>query len=150
MSAKVGYKGKVAKGSDTIIGMGNWSIDGFSRQELDATAFGDDAEKFEWGIMSGGTISFAGYHDPDDTTGQLVLVEAHDAATDLTDMRFYIDNTSYYEACQTTGYLHPGKTTGANTQLSHINITSNPISYDKGSLGSISFNAKVSGHMVLV
>lgn len=150
MAVKVGKDAKVTLGSDTIIGIGDWSIDGMTRQEFDASQFGDEDVSYEYGMREGGSISFSGNHDPTDTTGQVAIEEAHDANTDLTNLRCYIDNTSYYEPCQTTGYLSPNKTTGANTVLSHVNITSQSINYDKGSLGRTSFNARVSGRMVLV
>lgn len=150
MASKTGKDCKVALGSSKVLGIGNWSIDGMSRQEIDDTEFGDQATRYEFGIIDGGTISFAGNAKPGDTTGQDALVEAFDANTDLTTLRFYIDATSFYMPCQTTGYLHPGKTTGASTAISHVNITSRPVSVDKGGLLQTSFTGRVSGQMVLV
>lgn len=148
--SKMGKDCKVALGSNKVLGIGNWSIDGMSRQEIDDSEFGDQASRYEYGIIDGGTLSFAGNAKPGDVTGQLALVEAFDANTDLTTLRFYVDNTSYYEPCRTTGYLHPGKTTGASTALSHVNITGRPVNVDKGGLMQTSFTARVSGQMVLV
>ena len=149
-TSKLGKDMKVARGANKILGIGNWSIDGISRQEIDDTEFGDQTSKWVFGIKDGGTVSFAGNYKPGDTTGQTNLIESYDANEDITNLRFYIDNTSYYEPCQTTGYLHPGKTTGGNTILSYINLTSRPITADKGGLGQISFGGRVSGDMVLV
>jgi len=150
MAVKVGKDCKVTLGSATVVGIGNWSIDGESRAEIDSTAFGDEYATYELGIIESGTISFAGHHDPADTTGQLALVTAFDAATALTNLYLYLDSTSKYEPCQTTGYLHPAKTTGAGTKVSSVRITSKPVTVDKGGLIGISFTAKVSGSMVLV
>ena len=150
MSVRVGKDCKVTLGSATVVAIGNWSIDGQSRQEIDSTSFGDDYTTYELGVIESGTISFSGHLDPDDTTGQLAVVEAWDAVTELTDLRLYIDNTSYYHPCATTGYLHPSKTTGANTKVSSARITTANPSVDKGGLVAIDFAAKVSGAMVLV
>lgn len=146
----VGKDCKVVLGSGTILGIGNWSIDGMSRAEIDDTEFGDEATKYVLGIQDGGTISFAGNAKFADTTGQLALMDAFDAATELTTLKLYINETSYFEPCQTTGYLHPGNTTGASTVASNVIITGHPISVDKGGLAQISFTARVNGNMVLV
>lgn len=148
--SKLGMNCKVALGSNTILGMGDWSIDGFSREEIDDTAFGDEEKRFEFGVIDGGTISFSGFYKPSDTDGQVELEEAFDQKTDLTSMRLYIDLTSYYEPCQTTSYLSPTNTSAGNTKLSHVNIISRPINAEKGGLMQTSFQARVTGRMVLV
>ena len=150
MASRLGKDAKVTLGAYQVLGIGNWSMDGLSRQELDDTEFGDQRTRYQFGIIDGGTISFAGNHDPGDVTGQIALDEAFDANTELTTLRLYTDNTSYYEPCQTTGYLSPNKTTGANTVLSHVNVTGGPVNYDKGALGATSFTMRVSGSMVHV
>jgi hypothetical protein len=150
MASRVGKDAAVKLGTDQVLGIGNWSMDGLSRQELDDTEFGDQRIRYLFGIIDGGTISFAGNHDPGDTTGQQALDEAFDANTEITNLRLYVDNTSYYEPCRTTGYLSPAKTTGANTVLSHVSVTGEPVNYDKGALGAISFTMRVTGGMVLV
>ena len=90
----------VKLGTATVVGIGNWSIDGQSRQEIESTAFGDEYATYELGVIESGTISFSGNYDPDDTTGQEAIIAAWDAASELTTIRLYIDNTSYFEPCQ--------------------------------------------------
>jgi hypothetical protein len=148
-TSKMGYLGKVSIGAGHVLGIGNWSMDGKSIAELDDTEFGDQSTKYALGIQDGGTISFAGLYKPDDTTGQDVLIQAFDERTELTDLRLYIDETSYFSPCSTSGYLSPTKTTGANTVLSNAVITAQPITLDKGALGTISFTARINGDMVL-
>ena len=148
-TSKAGYLGKVTIGTGTVLGVGNWNMDGSSVAELDDTEFGDTSTKYVLGIEDGGTISFAGLHKPGDTTGQAIILNAKNLRTELTDLRFYIDNTSFYRPCSSTGYLHPTKVSGANTVLSNFIITSDPVTYDKGGLGQISFTARVNGNMVL-
>lgn len=150
-TSKAAYKGKVTIGSNKILGIGQWQITGGTADELDDTEFGDYEEKIVLGIGRGGAVSFSGNHKPGDTTGQLALLAAYKARTELTDLRFYIDDTSYYVPCQTTGYLHPTLTTGANTSVSNVVIKqASSISYDKGALGQTSFDGRVNGDMVLI
>ena len=148
--AIVGKDGKVTIGANTVVGMGTWSLDGIQTDEFDSSAFGDTWKKFEYGMKDGGTVSFNGHYDPTDTTGQQALQQANLYNSALTDLRLYIDNTSYFEPCQTTGYFSPNLTTGAPTKLSNIKITSYNIGLDKSGLGTISFTGKVSGLMTLV
>jgi len=151
MAVKVGHLGKVALGASTIVAMGTWSMTGITADQMESSAFGDNWKTYEFGMKDGGQITFNGFLDPADTTGQQALQKANIDNTDLTSLRLYADNTSYYTPCQTTGYFAPGSlSTGQSTILSHVNITSYDIGMDKSGLGTISFTAKVSGVMVLI
>jgi len=151
MAVKVGYKGKVALGADTIVGMGTWSMSGITADQMESSDFGDNWKQYEFGMKDGGQVSFDGLLDPADTTGQQALQKANLDNTDLTSLRLYIDNTSYYEPCQSTGYFAPGSlSTGQDTIYSYVNVTSYDIGLDKSGLGTISFTGKVSGVMVLI
>ena len=150
MARRVGKDAKVTLGTDTVTEMGTWSINGIQTEEFDASAFGDTWKEFEYGMKDGGTVSFNGHYDPDDTTGQQALQQANLYNSALTNLRLYIDNTSYFEPCQTTGYFSPNLTTGAPTQASSVKITSLDITADKSGIETISFGGKVSGVMVLV
>lgn len=148
--AIVGKDGKVTLGANVIVGMGTWSIDGIQTDEFDASAFGDTWKSFAYGMKDGGSVSFNGHYDPTDTTGQQALQQANLYNSALTNLRLYIDNTSYFEPCQTTGYFSPTLTTGAPTKTSNVRITTFQVGLDKAGLGTTSFTAKVSGVMVLV
>lgn len=150
MARKVGKDAAVKLGTATVTEMGNWSIDGIVVDEFDASAFGDEWKEYEYGMKDGGTIAFAGHYDPADTTGQQAIQQANLYNSALTNLRLYIDNTSYFEPCQTTGYFSPNLTTGAPTQLSNVRITGLSITADKSGLEAINFTGKVSGVMVLV
>lgn len=151
----VGKNCKVALGSTTVIGMGTWNMDGITTDQYESTELGDLWKTYEFGCKDGGTITFNGlYKVGVDTAAQATLRKAQiaDPPTNITNLRLYINNTSYYEPCQTSGYWEPGVTgsAGYGTVLSHVNITSCPIGVDKAGLGTASFNAKISGVMVLV
>ena len=152
MGVKVGHKGKVTLGDDTIVAMGTWSITGITADQLESSAFGDNWKTYEFGMKDGGQIAFDGFLDPADTTGQYALQVANIDNTDLTSLRLYVDNTSYYEPCQTAGYFAPSVSlsAGQDTPSSLVNITSYDISMDKSGLATISFTGKVSGVMVLI
>ena len=151
MAFKVGRDCKVTLGANTIVGMGTWSFDGISSDSLEATSFGDYWKKFEFGLNDGGTISFSGLYDPADSTGQGVLRATNLNKSDISNVRLYVDQTSYYEPCQTTGYFGPGAlSTGYETVKSWVNVTSFNVKADKSGLMTSDFQLKVSGVMVLV
>lgn len=150
MAYKKGNITKVTIGADTIVGMGDYNRSGGQAVQMDTTAFTDNFESYEFGVKAGEDLTFSGLYDPDDTTGQEELQKAKVDGTDLTTLRFYIDNTSYFEACQTTGYFSPANTTGVGTELSHINIINVDTNSTRTDMMKISFSAKVSGVMVLV
>ena len=150
MATKLGKDCKVALGTASVVGMGTWNLSGITSDSLEDTEFGDQWKTFKFGMKDGGQVTFNGLFDPADTTGQEVLKAANLDNTNITNLRLYVDNTSYYEPCQTTGYWSPSDTTGNPTVLSHVNITSYDVSADKSGLMQTSFTAKVSGCMVLV
>jgi len=150
MSTRHAKDAVVKLGSATVVGIGNWSIDGITTDQVDASALGDNWMSYKFGMKDGGTITFAGLADPADTTGQEALEIANIENTELTTLRLYVDDTSYYEPCQTTGYFSPASTTGNDTTVSYVNVTGYNISADKSGMVNISFNCKVSGMMVLV
>jgi hypothetical protein len=83
MAFKSGKDCKVTLGSNTVVGMGTWSISGITADQMDASAFGDNWKSFEFGMKDGGTITFSGIADPADTTGQEALQLANLNNTDL-------------------------------------------------------------------
>jgi len=151
MAVKVGHLGKVTLGASTIVAMGTWSISGITADQMESSSFGDNWKSYEFGMKDGGQISFNGFLDPSDTTGQQALQAANMDNTDLTSLRLYVDNTSYYVPSQSTQYFAPGTlSTGQDGKVSLVNITSYDISMDKAGLATVSFTGKVTGLMVLV
>ena len=145
--SKPGHKGKVTLGANQVLGLGSYNMSGMSREELDDTEFGDDYKEFEFGLIDSGTIEFAGLYKKDDTTGQDVLASGLINGTDITDIRFYIDSVSYFTPNSTNA---AGGGLPADSPVSHVNITAHKIDFDKGSLGSTSFTARVSGVLRLI
>ena len=102
MGLKVGRDAAVKLGASTIVGQGTWSMNGITLDQLESTSFGDSWKKFVLGMRDGGTLGFNGFYDPADTTGQEALLNYQINGTEVTSLRMYIDNTSYWEPCQTT------------------------------------------------
>lgn len=150
MAKRRGSGFSVKLGSNLVVGMGSVSINGIQVDQMETTAFGDSWKTFMTGMKDGGDLSFDGFFDPDDTTGQDVLRAANLNNTNVTNLRVYIDNTSYFEPCQTTGYFSPTLTSNQATQKSWLNIISWDVKGDKSGVAQTSFKAKVSGVMVLV
>jgi len=137
MAFLAGNNAKVAIGANTVVGMGNWSLDGISVDLLETTAFGDTAKQYITGLLDYGTATFAGLYDPSDSTGQGVLISALENNSAINSIRLYVDNTSYWT---------PDVTTNSS---SAIYITSAKISIDKSGLGQVSFSARCTGPWVL-
>jgi len=144
----VGKDCKVTLGANSILGMGNWSIGGGSVAELDDTEFGDDYNQILTGLITSGNVSFAGLYKADDTQGQDLIYQAFHYGSSLTDIRFYVNDTSYYTPNSTTA---AGGGLPAEAPVSNIYITGEPqITADRSGLMQISFTARVSGVMRLI
>jgi len=146
---KIGKDCCIKIGSTKMVGMGTWKLDGITADQIETTAFTDNWKGFKFGAKDGGTISFSGLFDPTDTTGQVAMMLANMQNSELKNLYLYVDSTSWYEPCQTSGYFSPSNTTGWDTIKSYVNITSYNVSADKAGMVQIDFTGKVSGVMVL-
>jgi len=143
----VGKNCKVTLGANSIVGMGNWSIGGGAVAELDDTEFGDEYADMVVGLITGGAVSFSGLYKADDATGQTILRAAFFLRSAIADLRFYVNNTSYYTPNTSAA---AGGGLPASTPVSKIYITSEPqISADRAGLMQVSFTGKLVGAMRL-
>jgi hypothetical protein len=133
----VGKNCIVKLGANKILGMGNWNISGVQSDQIEDSEFEDEWKQFKLGMKDGGTVSFAGQYDKADSTGQDALRTANENDTELTDLRFYVNDASYWVPTTTS-------------PVSHIKIMSWEISADKNGLAQCSFTGKVSGKLHLV
>ena len=150
MAKIMGKDAKVALGANKVQGMGTWSIEGLTAEQVEDTEFGDNWKTYKFGAKDGGTVSFEGHFDPADETGVQALIEAHNENTNITNLQLHVNDTSYYAPNQTAGYLSPYVATGADTPVSYVNITSLSINADMSGMIGVSFTGKVSGVMVLI
>lgn len=137
MGFKVGSDAKVTLGSNTVVGMGNWKLEGITVDLLESTAFGDTAKQYMTGLLDYGTVSFGGLYDPADTTGQNILISAMLNNSKVANIRLYVDNTSYWT---------PNVT---EVSAAGFYVQSVPIGMDKSGLGTIEFSGKCTGPWLL-
>ena len=141
-----GIECKVTIGAtNEVVGMGTMSISGGAYAELDDTDFGDDDNRILRGLRTGGTVAFNGSLKMDDTQGQDMIRDAYWLKSDLTTLRFWFGDTTYYTPNSTTS---AGGGLPAETMVSHIKILTEPnISVDKNGLATIDFTGKIEGAM---
>lgn len=148
LESKVGRECKVQIGDHIILGLGTWAVTGGNFAELDDTSFGDESMQILRGLRTGGDVAFAGNYKKDDVTGQDMIKTAYWAKSDLTDLRFYVDDTSYFTPNSTTA---AGGGLPAGTEVSHIKIFAEPnITVDYAGLAKIEFAGKLIGAMRLI
>jgi hypothetical protein len=137
MAFKAGNHAKVTLGANTVVGMGNWKLNGITVDLLESTAFGDTAKSFMTGLLDYGTVEFGGLYDPADTTGQDILISALANNSKIANVRLYVDNTSYWTPDVTV------------VSAAGMLVQTVPIGMDKSALGTISFSGKCTGPWVL-
>lgn len=139
MSVKLGFRGAVKLGTYTVAEIGNWKMSGYTREAIDTSHFGSEEKTFEFGIADGGTLTFSGSFDPADANGQAMLESACKNASKLTNIRLYVDNTSYFTP-DVTG-----------NSVSCVLITKClSVDFASNGIGKIDFEGRISGRMALV
>jgi hypothetical protein len=138
MSFKAGNNAAVKLGSNIVVGMGNWKLNGITVDLLESTAFGDTAKSFMTGLLDYGTVEFGGLYDPADTTGQTILLSALANNSKVGNVRLHVDANSYWTPNVTL------------VSAAGMLVQSVPIGMDKSGLGTISFSGKCTGPWVLV
>ena len=128
--------------------MGEWSISGANRNMIDFTAFGDVTAKYKPGMLDPGTLTFSGWYDASDSTGQQALITLLSSGTFVgssssgTPNRLQLwtnDDTSF------DGYGYFMVPAGANCG---VYITGMETGTNKDGLCSVSFTAKISGNLM--
>lgn len=135
--AYAGRETQVTLNGGTISLLGSWTLNGQEVELLEQTSFGDEYKQFLPGIKDGGTISFNGLYDGTDTAGQTALRNYNANNTSVTDIKLYVDDTSYFLPSTTN-------------PLSYCWVTGFEVGSEVGGLVTATFNMKVSGKMVLV
>jgi predicted secreted protein len=93
MSVILGRNSRIKLGTTTIAKMTTFEL-AINNEMIDITSFGDEWAKFARGMQSW-TASVSGHIDLDDAS-QSTLVDAAEDGTILTNLRFYIDSTTYF------------------------------------------------------
>lgn len=125
-----------------IAGMGSWTVSGITRDMLDKTSFGDQWKGVKQGVADGGTVTFSGFFDWTDTTGQVALINHMNNSRYLTkahDLRLWVSDS--------TGDTKRGffsLSTAAGSTNAKMYFQSLNAKQDKSSLGTIDVTLKVS------
>jgi len=135
MATLSGRNASVKLGTNLVSERTDWDINP-TRDEIDTTVFGSTWGKSDVG-MGHWNGNANGFYDPADTY-QDQLIDAFYAGTLVTNIRFYVNNTSYWTPDITSA-------SGAGCR-----ITSLPIKHDKGGVASISFAFSGSGPITFV
>jgi len=131
MAAVAGKLAKVMYGSVKIAGLSTWTLSGYEAPTLEDTEFGDSVQSFVFGGAGDpGTVTFQGYHDPADATGQAAFATACKAGVELSNLYFYETATKYW-AVAPGGKILPTKC--------------DSIVFERNALGMVDFAGKISG-----
>ena len=146
MAVAEGRNGKITVQSNstkhTVAEMGNWSISGISRDMIEYTAFGDTVKKFKPGMVDGGQVTFSGFYDGSDSTGQKALIAALSSGVAISNttgrphkMRLWANDDASFDSY---GFWSCVGSSG------ELYVTSMDLGQDKNGLGTVSFTLKVS------
>lgn len=139
IAPKYTRKGKVGLGTYKVAGQATWSFGGFTNDIHDISEFGDEFDHLAFGMGHFGSISCRGWYDPTDESGQALIESAWKNKSALTDLRFYIDNTSYWV---------PDLTNDSSSAI--LIETYGPLNYElSGGVAPIEFSGRVGGQLVL-
>jgi len=134
MAGQRGYKGKVSLSTTKVVGIGKWEYSGITNQVLDSTELEDEFDSKEYGRGNGGTVTFSGFYDPDDSTGQAVIRAACIAKTAVDTIRFYFGagESDYFKL-------------DASASALVTNVSGPSADKDASGLCPISFTVEISG-----
>ena len=126
-----GSGGKVMLGSVVVADIKEWSISGFEMGTLETTAFGDTIRKYiPDDTGEPGTISFTGNYDPTDTDGQDAIATLCKDGTTTDTLYLYVSASKFWRV-----------SSGGEIIVTKAHAVTLP----RNGLGTISFEAKVSG-----
>lgn len=135
MATYNGRNASVKKGTYTVAEMASWDLD-LSNAEIDTTVFGSTWGKSDVGMRKW-TATIAGFYDPSDTGGQKAIESAWADGSLVNNIKFYVNNTSYWVPDTTTETSAGGRITAyrigqAKDGVASVNFTisgSGPISF---------------------
>lgn len=135
MATYSGQFGHVKLGTYEVAEMASWTLT-ISANEIAINVFGTSWNKTQQGIKSwNATVN--GFFDISDTNGQTAIKNAFYNNSLLTNMRFYVDNTSYFTpdittdsscGCRITAY-NPSQTADNVAQVSITVAGTGPITW---------------------
>jgi hypothetical protein len=134
------YKGKIVKGSTTVLGMATWTYAGEEQRLAEYSEFQNPHAMQAAVLKSGGDITISGRFIQDDP-GVALLQTAFDNQEQITDLRLY-KNASNYLMSDPAVAKEDG-----TTFASHCLMTKSPraFNFDSAGLGQIEITLRVVG-----
>lgn len=136
MATYSGRNASVKLATNLVQELGEWTLS-INLDEIDTTVFGSTWGKSDVGFKKW-SCTFSGFYDPSDSTGQGALKTALLAGSLITNLRLYVDSTSYW-----TPDLTSDSSAGAR-------ITSMEIRHDKAGVASLNISMTGSGPATIV
>lgn len=95
MSSYLGRDASVKLGADTVAELAEWTLN-ITAESIDQGVFGSTWGKTHGLAETNWDGSFSGLLDISDTDGQALLESAVISGTKISNLRLYVDGTSYY------------------------------------------------------
>ncbi len=131
----MGRYATVKIGTNLIQNLGRWTLN-IRMDEIDVSVFGTVWGKTIPGMQKW-TATAEGFYDPADATGQQDSFTDALAANKITDIRFYLDSTSYWAPDQSDSTYNGGY------------ITNVDINHDKAGVAALTMNISGFGKIKL-
>ena len=132
----------------TVAEMGEWSISGITRNTIDFTAFGDTVQKHKPGMLDPGTLTFNGWFDASDSTGQQQFITLLSSGTLIASSSGTFPNRLRLWTNDDTSFDGYGYFEVPAAQYAGVYITSMEVGTNKDGLCSVSFTGKITGGLM--
>lgn len=128
MSALAGRAGSVKIGANTVLEIGEWSLN-IDIDLPEHTDFGDVWKEHLVGLR-GATGSFNGRLDPADTTGHVALITEALSGTSGVTLNLYINATNYFSMTALLSQMSPKASVGGVVENSYNFTATGAVSYN--------------------
>lgn len=104
MAHKSGRSASFKVGANTVSNVISWNLD-ITAEPISENTMGSSGWTQTFGLATTAwSASIDLIYDPDDTNGQMALYNAVVSGTQITDLKFYEDDTHYYASVSGTNY----------------------------------------------
>jgi len=126
-------------GSNTIAGIGEFTLTGYKAEFAEDADFEDTVKKWvRVGADDAGEISFSGNYDPDDTNGQVALNALQGTTIGFTNLYFY---DQYGAGAGAATYSFWRVASGGDIKIGEFKT----LRMAKNGIGTVTFSGRVSG-----
>lgn len=129
MATYLGRNASVKLGTDTVAELAEWTLN-ITADAIKQGTFGSTWGKTHGLAETNWNGSFSGLLDISDATGQSVLEDAVISGTKLTNLRLYVDSTSYYTPDTATDADAGCYITSYNSTATHGDVIRVDVSFE--------------------